>query len=311
MTPRSMRLAAVTALALSMGVLASCSDEFLAPPDGTACTVGTISPGDSVTGAVTGASCEVVSDYYDGGQTLAESWTLNAKAHTAYIVTLFHVADTAGFDNWKGDLFLYGRNAAGDAEWSTGVWNNFGATNLNGGANQEMVFVSSKDQVVSLRIESSSPADTGHYSLQVESCAAPVLKDSVTSAAVDVAEGCHSRVLIGGMQSRAAFWTFKGDTLTDPAVTFTRTAGDANFRSWVSGPELDVPCWTDYCSYMSVGASAGPVELSPTIYLNGTFAAFVAIPADSTATVTAGLVNTPLTAPRPPFTGPARAGRGR
>ena len=74
---------------------------------------------------------------YNYEATVAESWTLNAKAHTAYVVRVYHQADTTGFNNWNGDVWLYGRNAGGDAIWAGGYWGSFGPTNTNGQQHQD------------------------------------------------------------------------------------------------------------------------------------------------------------------------------
>ena len=295
--------------ALCVLTVAACGgDDLLAPPDGTACTVGSIAPGDSADGQIAGSSCKVWSDY-NYKRTVAESWTLNAKAHTAYVVRVYHRADTAGFDNWQGDVWLYARNAAGDAEWAGGWYSSFGANNANGGQNEELVFASAKAQTVSIRVEANTPADTGLYTIVVEACAAPALQDGVTSAAVAVDSACT--MLSNAAGSHVAFWTFTGDTLNGNSVTFTRTAGTELFGSHITGEGLDFACYSNSCTSESVADSTGPVTIYPSLYLPGTFTAWVTIPLGGTGTVTAELATGPFAAPRRPFSGPARAGRTR
>jgi hypothetical protein len=309
MKTRTVR-AIATALATCVIFLAACGDDILAPPDGTACTAGTISPGDSIESALTSKSCAVWSDYnYEA--TVAESWTLNAKAHTAYVVRVYHMADTAAFDNWNGDVWLYARNAAGDAQWAGAWWGNFGPTNGNSEYHKELIFTSTKDQVVSLRVEAEAPADTGLYAITVESCPAPALTPGVVSAGVNVTAGCLTKTMVAGVDGRAAFWTFNGDTLNTSQINFNLTDGNGSYRGWVTGEGLDFACWSEWCSYQSVGPSNGALNASPTLYFNGDYSATAWVNADSAATVTAQVVNTPIVAPRPPFTGPARAGQNR
>jgi hypothetical protein len=306
----SIRTATAVAGFLAVAVIGACSDDILAPPDGTACTVGSIAPGDSVDGQLTASSCSVFSDYNEEW-TRAASWTLNARAHTGYVVRVYHREDANAVDNWDGDVFLYARNAAGDAEWAGGWWDDFGAVNTNGGYNIEMIYATAKDQTVSIRVEAATEADTGAYTIVVESCAAPALADSVTSAAVAVDSACKMLSTYGGAGGHVAFWTFAGDSLNTHHLTFTRASGTGAFRPYISGPDNDVACWSDDCTWSNPGATVGPTTLTPTIYMTGVHHAFAMVGADSTATMTLRLENTPVTAPRPPFTGPARAGRNR
>lgn len=283
-------------------------DDLLAPPDGSACTVGSIAPGDSVEGGIGASSCEVWSDQ-SSDRTVAASWTLNAKAHTAYVVRVYHRADTAAFDHWRGDVWLYARNAAGDAEWASGWYSSFGSANGNGGQNEELVFASAKAQTVSIRIESATPADTGLYTIVVESCAAPNLADGVTSAPVAVDSSCT--MLSHAAGSHVAFWTFTGDTTNGNSVTFTRTAGTDLIGANVSGEGLDFSCYSSQCTAENVADSVGPVTIYPQLDLPGTFTAWVTTPLGGTATVTAELATGPFAAPRHPAARPALAGRTR
>ena len=309
MMPSRFRAAWFGAALLSSAVLAACGgNDVLAPPDGTACTVGTVAPGDSLDGGLGASSCSVWSDQ-NSVQTTAASWTLHAKAHTAYVVRVYHRADTAAFDNWLGDVWLYARNAAGDAEWAGGEIGSFGSPNTNGGYSRELVFASAKAQTVSIRIEASSPADTGLYTIVVESCGAPALANAVTSAPMAVEGSCA--MLIDNVSGHTAFWTFTGDTLNGNSVTFTRTSGSGLFASVVSGEGLDFDCYSSQCTYDAVGDSIGPVTIYPTLNLPGTFTAWAVVPVGDSATITAALATGPFAAPRPPSTGPARAGRHR
>lgn len=304
----SIRTACAVAGILAVAVIGACSDDILAPPDGTACTVGTIASGDSVEASLGSKNCTVWSDYNDV-QTTATSWTLNAKAHTAYVVRVYHRADTAAFDNWNGDMFIYARNAAGDAAWAGRWYGEFGSDNGNGGENLELVFASEKAQTVSIRIEADTPADTGLYTIVVESCAAPALQAGVTSAPVAVDSSCT--MLSNAAGRHAAFWTFTGDTLNGNSVTFTRTAGTELIGTYVSGEGLEFYCESSQCTTESVQDSVGPVTIYPDLYLPGTFTAWVTAPIGGTATVTAEVATGPFAAPRHPSTGPARAGRDR
>ena len=53
----SIRVACAIAGILATAAVVACSDDILAPPDGSACTVGTVAPGDSIDGQLTLSSC--------------------------------------------------------------------------------------------------------------------------------------------------------------------------------------------------------------------------------------------------------------
>jgi hypothetical protein len=310
------RAAWLSAALLTTAALTACGgDDVLAPPDGTACTVGTVAPGDSLNGQIKASSCSVWSDY-NNDQTLAESWTLHAKAHTGYVVRVYHREDDSTFDNWQGDVWLYARNAAGDAEFATGWWNGFGSTNGNGGENEELLFAADKDRTVSIRVEANSPSDTGAYTIVVESCAAPAVTIQAVSAAVQVENSCEMLSANSGTGGHVAFWTFPNDTLFGASVTFTRTAGTSGFIPYVTGEGLDFGCYSNFCTDVTVVDTAGPATLNPSLDLTGYYTAWATVKSDSSATLTVALANPPLTAPRPlfarpSFTRPALAGRTR
>jgi len=304
MMPSPFRAAWFSAALLSTAVLAACGgSDVLAPPDGTACTVGTVAPGDSVNGQIKASSCSVWSDLNDE-RTIAESWTLHAKAHTGYVVRVYHRQDDSAFDNWQGDVWLYARNTAGDAEFATGWWDSFGSTNGNGGQNEELLFASDKDRTVSIRVEANTPADSGAYTIVVESCAAPAVTTAAASAPVDIANSCEMLSANAGTGGHVAFWTFPNDTLYGAQMTFTRTAGTAGFIPGVNGEGLDFGCKSDYCTSDSVVDTAGPATITSTLYLTGYYTAWATVKADSSATLTVALANPPLPAPHPIFTRP-------
>lgn len=303
-SPRRLSSTAVLGLAL---IAAACSgDDILGPPDAAACTAGTIAAGDSVSGNVSTSSCTLWSDY-NYVETRAQSWTLHAQKNTAYIVRLRHQEDAHAFDNWKGDLVLYGRNAHGDPEFETGWWLNFGVANANGGVNEEMMLATDRDQTWSIRVESASTADTGAYTLSVEKCPLrPITTDSGATG-VDVATGCHSLTFAGG-NKRIAFFSYPGDTLSSFKVTSTRTAGSAFQYGEITGPDNDVSNWTDYSFSTSFSGDTTMTSTTYTPAAPGRQTLWIGIDADSAATVDVGVTSLPLTAPRP-FSSTARLPR--
>jgi hypothetical protein len=309
MTRSSWRPAALTALALSTCLLAACSgDDVLAPPDGVGCTAGTVSPGDSVKGAVTSTSCEVfdVSNYR---LTYAESWTLNVKKGTAYVIRVRHESAPEMADNIDYDLHVFGRNAHGDATFLTGWWDSFGNNNGNGGQNQELFFTATSDRALSLRISADTKADTGAYSLTVHSCPLVFLTAPKDTVEVDLSKGCEA-LSLDFAQLKASFFAFQTDSSVQDTTWITRVAGDAYFVSHTATPGYDVNCWNSDCTSINNSwATAITNRHTPAVptYTVG----WAAVHTDSAATVQIAVSGTPPSTPPAFVPAPSARIKGR
>lgn len=288
---RTAALAAITCAAL----VTACGDDVLGPPDGPFCTAGFIQPGDSVTSHVTAASCEAF-DPDDYQVSNAESWTLQAKKNTAYVVRMYHVSDE-GSDNLDAYLQAYRRGPSGEATFITSDWDNFGASNPNGGSNREMFILSDRDADISLRVQTNSSADTGAYALVVRSCPVTVLNDTTTHTGIALGTGCTS-LSYDNTPTTVRFFTFSSDSGTSVAVNIHRTAGEGTFASRLFGPGPDVACWNDDCVSTSL-TYAADAALSTTFDLPGRMGVLTAVHSDSVVTATVAAVYTaPATAAR-------------
>lgn len=293
-TPATIGRLAILASAL---VLAACNEE-LGPPDGTACTNGYLTPGDSVTGKVTSRSCQLI-DAYNEEFVHAESWALNAEAHTAYIVRLRHLADGHGDDNLSATLSAYARNPQGDPVFATGSWGDFGATNGNGGENLEMLLVADQARSFSIRIAITDPGDSGRYSLSVEPCPLRALEAGNATSGIKLQNGCLSEAYYG-TPMRMNFLTFSADTIGTWYTSGSRIAGEGAVYAHVSGPDLDTGCYTDDCTWSSYQTGAPDFEVASNVRIPGRFTLALGVMADSSATVTTALG--PLAAPGLPAT---------
>ena len=295
-----LRAAWLGAALLASAVLVACSgNDVLGPPDGSACTVGSIAPGDSVKSAITASSCVMFSDM-NNESSWAESWTLNAKRNTAYIVRLRHVQDASAFDNWDGDLFAYARNPQGDPIWATGWWNEFGSPNANGGANEELFLTSEADRAISLRVQIGALADTGAYTLSVESCPLHPFPDGADLVGIDVATGCTS-LSYAAAPLRMTFLSFPADTFHTYHAIGSRTAGSGTLSAKVTGPDLDVGCYTALCTWSAAmtGVTSFDIDLTTAILMPGRQTLMVGVNADSAATITVSTTSTAIPAPHP------------
>ncbi len=309
-----LRAAWSCAALLTTAVLAACSgNDVLGPPDGTACTVGTIAPGDSVNGNVRGSSCQVFSEW-TYAITSAQSWTLNAKKGTVYILRLRHQQDASANDHWKGDLTAYGRNPQGDATFVTGWWGSFGTNNGNGGKNEEMFIPADRDRTLSIRVVSTTLADTGAYSLVVSTCAMTPLADTTDHAGVDLSTGCPT-FGVDALPTKTSFFTIRADSAVRDTVNVTRTAGTGYIRADFYGTDMDVNCWNSDCTGTSSSWTTA-TTLTAVPSLPGMMTLMTSVHADSAATVTVNTRPTPLAAtavtPAPTFArvvGPANRSR--
>lgn len=297
MTRSTVRLAWFAAIALSTAALASCGgDDTLGPPDGTACTAGSIAPGDSVKGAVTSSSCAMFSDYeYEA--IWAESWTLHAAKGTAYVVRLRHIADGGMPDNINADLYAYGRNDAGDVAFATGWWSSFAPSNGNGGSNEEIFLVGDKARDYSIRVQIYDLADTGAYTLSVESCPIRTLTAGTPLTGVDLSTGCVANAYYGGGMRHLNFFGFVADSFHSYNAIAARTAGTAKLTGTVSGPDMDVGCYTDNCTWATSTTGLDSMNLAVDIGYGGWHTFIASANADSAATVTALLTSSVLAAP--------------
>lgn len=292
------RAAWFSAAFLSTAVLAACSgSDTVGPPDGTACTVGSIAPGDSVNGNVRGSSCLAFnpSSYVISP---AESWTLNAKKGTAYIIRLRHQPNTAANDTWAGSLQAFGRNAQGDATFVTGRWSTFGTPNGNGGNNQEMFIAADRDRTLSIRVVSSTKADTGAYSLAISSCPITQISDTLDHAGIDLSNGCPS-LSYDALPTKVTFVSYLADSIVQDSAIVTRTAGTGSFQGYLTGIGMDVNCWNSDCVSTTSGWTTA-TTLVTTPALPGTMNLLAAVRADSAATVTVRIHSIPPTAPPAP-----------
>jgi hypothetical protein len=131
-----------------LGAAACAGDEILAPIDGTRCTAGTLREDRPVEGAVTSKSC-VLWSHWEYEFVPTESWTLDMKANTAYIVRLLPTEVTPGVVPWRGNLTVYARNAYGDVEFASESDYTFGPNNRN----REIVLTTDVARSVSVRAE--------------------------------------------------------------------------------------------------------------------------------------------------------------
>ena len=275
------------ALAAAMLLALSCSgDDILGSPDGKSCTVGSLKAGDLKDGAVDVDDCLLFDDQQDVPN-LAESWSLSAKASTAYIVRLVPTGVGAA-NTWDGGLYLYARNDAGDAYFASGDNGDYGTTNVNGGRSKEMVFTVTQDRTVSIRVQSYSEIEVGTYTIELLTCPVVSVATGTTSAPVVFDGECT--MMTGGalIETPVAFFNFEAPEGTSAILTATRTAGTSEMRIRAGGPDLDFNCWGGDCSYAASTQGAGPLTLTPTIYTSGIFTAILFQQTAGTLTATLG-----------------------
>lgn len=282
--PASVR-AAVATLALLLAPLACDGDTTLSPPDGLACTRGTVAPGATVSGEVSEESCVLYSAYYNW-ETRAESWTLHAKANTAYVV---RVRPATGDDDFSSEIVAYARSNEGDAMYATA-----GAFVIGPAARgREMFLVADRDRTFSLRVEEAYGSGYGRYELEVESCPVVLMKGDGPEeerTGIDVGDGCLSLGYDARHASRVRFVTFPAERYADVQVGAERTAGNGPLVLRLLGPDLDLAQTTDGSIWYNAPLDQVAYSFEPVIPRDGTYTLTVGTHRDSTAIVRAELL---------------------
>ena len=293
------RAASLSAALVMTVVLAGCGGDGFGPADGPRCTVGTIAPGDSVSGAVTASSCEAFDP--DSRQiTYAQSWTMLAQRNTAYIVRLREGKGLDSLGHLYGSLEAFAVNHQGDPSLVTGWWRSYGAPNPNGGQDVEMFLTPDEDRTVSLRVFSYTKADTGAYSLVVERCPITLFDASAASHdGIDLRHGCHAESIDfanPGSPVKLSFFSFPTAADVADSVIIDRTGGLGSVWSYVGGPGIDVACWGGECT--SAGDAFGTsarYRVAPS--LPGRMTVLAGVRGDSAATISLRIRTTPPPAP--------------
>jgi hypothetical protein len=250
---------------------------------------------------VTSTSCEAF-DAITYSLTSAESWTLHAKKGVAYVIRVRHQSGPGLTDALDALIQIYGRDAQGDMNFLTARWDTFGADNGNGGSNEEMFFATGVDRTVSIRVSADTKADTGAYSLIVQSCPMATLDGPVDSVTIDLTHGCRALTL-DAQETKASFFSFVADSSVEDTTVITRTDGAASFLSHAASPRFDVNCitndqWNDDCVSSEIGLGTSATHyLTPN--MPAQVAGWVAIRADSAAKVSV------LIGAAPPSSSPA------
>src|SRR5689334_20941720 len=101
--PHARSLRGLAALVPTLLLALACSSDLLAAPDGVECTRGSIGTGAPKYGEITDQSCLIWSDWnYTDNR--SESWTLDAKANSAYVVRLVAIDEGGDSTTFDGDL---------------------------------------------------------------------------------------------------------------------------------------------------------------------------------------------------------------
>lgn len=285
--------AALLTLLLAVAPLACGGDDVLSPPDGAACTRGSLAAGEVRDGEVTDEGCLMYSAY-NNWETYAESWTLRLKPNTAYVVRL-RPADPDD-DDFMGELVAYARSASGDAMFATAAAFSFGEDDRS----REMFLVTDRERTLSVRVEVPDYYGTyGAYELEVEGCPVTAFTDGNDDQAIDgidVAAGCRSMGFDDRHESRVRFVAFPARPDRAYEVGAERTNGDAPLLMRLLGPDLDLAATTDGSIWRS-----SPPDVSQHVFdyylpRSGRYVLAIGMRHDGDATVRAELEQGPVEA---------------
>lgn len=286
---------AVTALAAACG-----GDSVLAPPDGTRCTAGSLRVGGTVSGELRADGCQLWSDYESTLRT-AESWTLRTAKDKVYIVRLKPIAVNGGDNLLDANVWVYGRNEAGDAVLLTAQDGTYANPDGPGGPAVETVIPSREAMTLSVRVAADADDAVGGYELSVSECPLRSVQLGVPADVITLDASCTMFTYGGLSPSPVAFLSYEGEAGVDYSFAATRSSGTANYRMSVRGPNVDFGCYTDDCqnAIANSGSSPGPITLFSQPSLTAPHTIVIGQASDGTATVSLTVTEAapPLLAP--------------
>jgi hypothetical protein len=155
-----------------LALTASCSDTTLEPGYGEGCLQGSLSAGQSVTGAFSAASCRTTYHTYSGNNSPYESWSVHLDAGKAYMFYMEQAPDPEqdDLDDVDPVLVLWGKDGQGRSVPLAASDDEGGGT---GGYNSEFWFIAPRSGDFTLVAASYDWEDFGGYRLSMQSC--PVL----------------------------------------------------------------------------------------------------------------------------------------
>jgi hypothetical protein len=155
-----------------LALTASCSDTILEPGFGEGCLRGSLSAGQTVTGAFSPASCRMTYHFYSGYNSPYESWSVHLDAGKAYMFYMEQAPDPEQEDSNNVDpvLVLYGTDGQGRSVPLAASDDEGGGID---GHNSEFWFIAPRSGDFTVVAASYDWEEFGGYRLSMQSC--PVL----------------------------------------------------------------------------------------------------------------------------------------
>ena len=234
--PPSRRALALVAL---LGAAACGSDSIVDPTFGSACNVGSIAAGQTITSSITPSSCQVTYHFYSGGRTPYEAYTVKLQQGKGYMFTMIQVADPAQDSLNEVDplLTLWGKNADGVSVPL--AMSDDDARGIDGHDSQ-IYFIAPETGTYQLVAASYWEDEFGGYRLEAREC--PIVGTVDTAGTYDFAlvESPCVRIAPGGAGADTTRFVFVS-LHEDPwhSVGFTATSGDFTPTWEAFGPGLD------------------------------------------------------------------------
>jgi hypothetical protein len=249
------------------------------PLDGAECTAGTVTPGATVAGEVTTASCLKFDEGFQR-PALVESWRLRTGPATMYIVRLDPVGTAPVLH-----LVAVERGDDGEAHFATGYSGEFQEHDEppSDALSQEMVLPSTGSAEVAIRVIGLDSARVGAYELRVLACPLSTLSVGGPAREVDLATSCQLVAPNFDPDSvRAAFFTFRAEQAGIYRYEASWQSGTGSLRGLLAGPGPDTGAWLPGSIWDPVGPGR---LLSSTVALPvpGQYTVIIGSPVDSNA----------------------------
>jgi hypothetical protein len=295
----SMRLSALSVAALLLATACS-EDNLVEPIFGSACVQGTLSPGETVQGSLSSASCRQTNHIYSDDPAPYESWSVHLEAGKAYMFYQQQVPDPTqeGRNDVDALLTLYGKDDQGRSLPLVVSDDDGGGVD---GHDSEFFFIAPRTGDYVLVAAAYDWEQFGGYRLSMKRCPVLGVLDTIGTYTFPSATGssCIRHMAPHGGLSVYSFLSIDADSFETITVGLEHDASDAVIEMF--GPGFDTFAnlydevsyeysWGNgFNTYLSMDEIPGTI----TVALGTTFL-------DMGGTYTVTLDRTPSVAPRPP-----------
>lgn len=177
MTTTLMRPFRLTLVVAGLLALAACgNDTIVQPTFGSGCVVGSLRPGQTLTGVLDASSCQVTYNWYSNNQTPYASYRVSLEKGKGYWFYMQQAPDAEGRNGVDALLTLFGKDANGASVPLAVSDDDAGGVS---GYDSEFYFIASKSGSYQLVASAYDYEDVGGYRLTMAECPVLAVLDTV------------------------------------------------------------------------------------------------------------------------------------